>query len=195
MSTLNLPAFTLALACAAVAGMAHSQGAAKTPFACNVMTEKDAVTHVGAPLGSVSRDEVKPTSQNGYDHVTTCGYFPKGYDIRRADRPPELGVELQLHARRNKEDAKDSYDAFLGMAEQRSMTAKGEGKIVQVAGTGEAAYLMTRKLEPQPGAVYEIAYVRILKGSVTAQVTAWKKGAPADEIAKAAAKQVASRLP
>jgi len=195
MTKRNLPALTLALACAAVAGAAYPQGGAKTPVACNVMTEKDAVAHVGAPLGSVNREEIKPTSQNPHKHDSTCGYFPKGYDIRKADRPPERGVELQIYARRDKEEAKDFYDAGLSMAEGRAKSAKGGAKLVPLAGTGEAAYLETRKLEPQPGVVYEIALIRILKGRVMAQITAWNKGAPADGIAKAAAKQVASTLP
>ena len=195
MTKRNVTALALALACAAVPGPAYPQAGAKTPVACNVMTEKDAAAHAGAPLGSVNRDEIKPTAQNGQVHHTTCGFFPKGYEIRKADRPPELGVELQLYARRNREDAKSSHDSYRSMAEERAKATRGAEKVVPVPGIGEETYMLTRTLEPKPGAVYEIAYVRVLKGRVAAQVTAWKKGAPADEIAKSAAKQVAARLP
>ena len=93
-----------------------------------------------------------------------------------------------------KDNARQFYEAMRGMAEERGR-APGGSKVVPLDGIGEAAFLQTRKLEPQPGAVYEIAFVSILKGSTSGQVTVWRKGAPADEAAKTAAKQVASRLP
>lgn len=190
----DLSSLALTIGCAVAAGPALAQGA-KSPIACNVLTEKDAAAIVGEPLGSVLREETRPTAQNGHRHDSVCGYFPKGYDIRKADRPPERGLELQLYARRSKDDSKEFYDAALGMAEQRSKTPKSGTKPAPLPGTGEAAFLQARKLEPQPGNVYDIAIVRVLKGNVMAQITAWKKGAPADEVAKAAAKHVASRLP
>ena len=79
-------------------------------------------------------------------------------------------------------------------AEGRGSAKTGE-KTAPLAGAGEAAFVQANKLEPQPGSVYDISFVRLLKGNVMAQITAWKKGASADALAKAAAKHVAAKLP
>jgi len=183
-----------ALAFIVMTAPAYPQGGGKTLLACDMLSEKEAIALSGGPLVEVSRDEIKPTAENGHDHNTVCGYFPKGYNLRKADRPPERGVQVQLHALRSRDDAKQFYEAGRGVAQERAKMPKGTS-IVSLPGTGEAAFLQTRRIEPEPGAVYEIAIVQMLKGSVMSQVTVWRKGAPADEAAKSAARQVASRLP
>ena len=57
--------------------------------ACNALTEQDAAALMGAPLESNFRNESKPDAMNGHDHTTVCGWFPKGYDLKKADAPPE----------------------------------------------------------------------------------------------------------
>jgi hypothetical protein len=49
---------------------------------------------MGAPLESNFRNESQPDSVNGHDHTTVCGWFPKGYNLSTADKPPERGVQL-----------------------------------------------------------------------------------------------------
>jgi hypothetical protein len=71
--------------------------AEKSLVACSLMDEKEAVALVGGPLGEVFKNEQKPTVENGRDHNSVCGFFPKGYKIQTADRSPEQGVQLQLH--------------------------------------------------------------------------------------------------
>jgi len=156
------------------------------------------VALVGGPLGEVLKNEQKPTAENGHDHTTTCGFFPKGYDLRKAGRPPERGLMLQLHAMRNNADAKGFYENTVGMVKEmakESGSPTAGAKVTTVKGMGEAATIELDKIEPEPKAVYQVVKLYFLKGRVMGHVTAWKKAAPADEIARAAAKQIIAKLP
>lgn len=191
----RLTTLVLVAACSIWSARAADQTA---PVACSVLTQSDAVALVGGPLGEVFRHEEKPHAQNGYDHASVCGFFPKGYHIQKADRPPERGLELALHALRNKADAKAYYDNSLS-ARQEMAKLPGSpfinAKYTPLAGMGEAAVMEVRVLEPEPNVTYNVAAVIFLKGHVMGQVTTWKKAAPADAIASSAAKQVIAKLP
>jgi len=168
------------------------------PVASALLSEKDALALVGGPLGEVFKTEELPTRENGYDHISVCGFFPKGYDIQKADRPPERGVQIQLHAMRTSAEAKSFYEHTLA-SNQEMTRMQGSpfagNKITPLKGMGEAAFLLENKIEPEPGSPYEIATVMFLKGNVMAQLMVWKKAAPATEIAKNTAKMVLSKLP
>lgn len=170
----------------------------KSPIACSMLSEKDALELVGGPLGEVFKNEEAPSKENGYDHNSVCGFFPKGYNIQKADRPPERGLQLQLHAMRNAVDAKNFYDNSLSTAQVMSKMPGNPytgAAITPLKGMGQAAFLRVCKIEPEPGSSYQIAILIFLKGNVTGQLTAWKKAAAVEEIAKSAAKKVISRLP
>jgi hypothetical protein len=190
----RLTTFMLAAACS----MWSAWAAETAPIACSVLGESEAVALVGGPLGEIFRHEEKPHAQNGYDQASVCGYFPKGYNIQKADRPPERGLELALHVLRNKADAKAYYDNSV-TARQEMARLPGSpfinAKYTPLAGMGEAAVMEVRTLEPEPNVTYNVAAVIFLKGSVMGQVTTWKKAAPADAIASTAAKQVIAKLP
>jgi hypothetical protein len=168
------------------------------PMACAVLSEQEALALVGGPLGEIFRHVETPHAQNGYDYASICGFFPKGYDIQKADRPPERGIEVALHSLRTKADAKAYYDNSLA-ARQEMAKLPGSpfvnARYTAVGGLGEAAVLESRSLEPEPKVTYSVAAVIFLKGSVMGQVTTWKKGTPDDTIASAAAKQVTAKLP
>ncbi len=170
----------------------------KVPVACAVLSEKEALDLVGGPLGEAFKEEELPTSENGYDHITVCGYFPKGYKIQEADNPPERGLQLQLHAMKDNAAAKSFYEHTLSM--HQDMT-KAEGspfygdKITPLSGTGEAAFLLESKIDSESGSSTAVATVTFLKGSVMGQVTAWKKGGSATPIAKNAATKLHAKLP
>lgn len=168
--------------------------AAKAATACAVLSAPEAVALVGGPLGEVFRSEDKPTMQNGYDHDTVCGYFPKGYNIQKADRPPERGLQVQLHTMRNNHDAKTFYERMADMTMQPGGPFP-DAKVTPLQGVGEAAFLRELNIEPEPGAVYHVASVSFLKGKVMGQVMVWKKAAPVDQIAHKAVQQVLAKLP
>jgi hypothetical protein len=182
--------FSIVLACWSVSGWAAAQAAT----ACAVLSAQEAVTLVGGPLDEVFHREDKPTMQNGYDHDTVCGYFPKGYNIQKADRPPERGLQVQLHTMRNNDDAKTFYERIADMSMQPSGPFT-DAKLTPLQGVGEAAFLRASQLEPEPGAVYQVASVTFLKGKVMGQLTVWKKAAPVDHIANSAVQQVIAKLP
>jgi hypothetical protein len=171
---------------------------AKAPIACDVLSEKDAVAMVGGPLGEVFKTEELPTMENGHDHNSVCGFFPKGYKIEEADRPPERGLQTTLHAMRTNAEAKTFYEHTLSMHQDmtRQPGSPFEGdKITPLTGMGNAAFLLESKSEPEPGSSYEIATITFVKGDVMGQVTVWKKAAPVVEIAKSAVKKVLAKLP
>jgi hypothetical protein len=170
----------------------------KDPMACGVLTEKDALALVGGPLGEVFQTEEKPEAFNGYDHISVCGFFPKGYNIQEASLPPERGVQLQLHVMRDKTDAKGFYDNTFESA-QSMINMPGSplsgAKITPLAGMSDAAFLQSDKSEPEPKSIYHITTVTFLKGNIMGQLQVWKKAKPVDDIAKTAAKTTISRLP
>jgi hypothetical protein len=171
-----------------VAGIAS---AADAPVACSVLTEKDAVAVTGGPLGAVFKHETKPVDVNGHDHETGCGYFPKGYDLDKAEGPPERGLMVTLHTMRNKADAKRFYERMYDMAKESGAAQPGS-KIAPVAKLGEAAYLQLIKFDPKSG--QELANVGFLKGNVMGFLQLWLKR-PLGAAAQAAAQQIVVRLP
>jgi len=167
----------------------------KSLMACSLMDEKEAVALVGGPLGEVFKNDIMPTMENGRDHNSICGFFPKGYKIQTADRPPERGVQLQLHVVQTDAAAKAFYEnAFESDQEMTRMSGSplAGGKISTLKGIGKAAFLTESKVEPGSSAV---ATITLRKGSVMGQVQVWKKTGPAGEIAKSAAGKVVTRLP
>ena len=168
------------------------------PVACALLGEEEAVALVGGTLGEVFKNEELPTMENGHDHNSVCGFFPKGYNIQKADHPPERGLQLQLHAMQTSANAKTFYEQTL--ASHQEMTRMpgspfAGNKITTLKGMGEEAFLLEKKIEPEPRSSYEIATIYFVKGTVMGQLTAWKKASPASEIAKSAAKKVLLKLP
>lgn len=165
--------------------------AAEEPSACGVLSEKDAVAVTGGPLGEVYKHEVKAAAENGNDHDTECGYFPKGYNLEKAEAPPERGLMITLHTMRSKSDAKRFYDRLFDMAKQSGAAQPGT-KIAPVSGLGEAAYLELIKFDPKSN--QELANIGFLKGNVMGFMQLWLRRPPGDT-AQAAAKQIISKLP
>jgi len=169
----------------------------KSLVACSLMDEKEAVALVGGPLGEVFKNEEMPTVENGRDHNSVCGFFPKGYKIQAADRPPERGVQLQLHVMQTDAAAKAFYESVLASNQdmiRMSGSPLAGGKISTLNGIGKAAFLLESKIEPEPGSS-AVATISFLKGSVMGQVQVWKKAGPAGEIAKSAVRKVVTKLP
>jgi hypothetical protein len=170
----------------------------KSLVACALMDEKEAVALVGGPLGEVFKNEEMPTVENGRDHNSVCGFFPKGYKIQEADRPPERGLQLQLHVMPDNAAAKAFYERLL--ASNQDMTRMpgsplAGSKITTLKGIGKAAFLLESKIEAEPGSSCAVATIGFLKGSVMGQVQVWKKAGPAGKIAKNAATKVVAKLP
>lgn len=162
---------------------------AQSPSACSLLTAQDAERLMGAPLSENFKRESKPTSENGHDHTTVCGWFPKGYNLATASAPPERGVQLSVHAFRTPAEAKAFHGHAAEMAEQMAKGSPLGGKVASVAGVGEAAVVDQKQL----GGVH-IATMSFLKGKVAAQVQVWRKDAPAQDSATAVSKQVVSKL-
>jgi hypothetical protein len=171
---------------------------AKSPVACALMDEKEALALVGGPLGEVFKEEEMPTMENGRDHNSVCGFFPKGYKIQEADSPPERGLQLQLHVMQTEAAAKTFYERVLESNQdmtRMSGSPLASAKITTLNGIGKAAFLADDKIELEPGSSCAVATVGFLKGNVMGQVQVWKKSGPAGEIAKSAAKKVVTKLP
>ncbi len=165
-----------------------------TPGACAVLSDAEAARLVGATLGETDRLGSPASAQNGNDRKSACGHFPKGYHIETADGPPERGILVELHTMPTAGAARRFYEGILGMHVDNAKTpqARADSAIVAMAGIGEGAYLKPTALA-DPAA--RITTLTFLKGSTVASVQVWKTAAPVDEIARAAALQIAGRLP
>ncbi|MBL8449275.1 MAG: hypothetical protein JNM32_05050 [Dechloromonas sp.] len=158
--------------------------------ACSLMTSQDAAALAGANLPENFKAETAPTAQNGRDHTTVCGWFPKGYDLRSAEAPPEAGVQLTVHTLGSAADAKSFHTNAAEMTREMAKSGPLAAKISTPAGIGESAILDTKTL----GGNAQVATLKFLKGANALQIQAWTKGPGAGDIAIKAAKQVAGRL-
>lgn len=178
--------------------MSSAFGGAKSLVACDLMNEKEAIALVGGPLGEVFKEEELPTIENGHDHNSVCGFFPKGYKIQDADRPPERGLLFTLHAMQTDAAAKHFYEHVLAskrdMAKIAGSPSSGD-RITPLRGMGEAAFLVETKIMGEPDSYYSVATMYFLKGSVMGQVQVWKKAGSPMEIAEIAVKKVLAKLP
>lgn len=172
----------------AVAALAPAAALAQT--ACATLDATAAAALVGGPVVAGFRSDTPASASNGHDHATVCGFFPKGYDIRTADRPPERGVQVTLHTMRSPADARNFHTNTSEMVVEMAQARKTGAKFAAVPGVGEAAQLETGVSIDG----VDVAHLRFLKGKVAAQVTAWRKGAPAGDTATAAAKAIAGKL-
>jgi hypothetical protein len=171
--------------------MIDCANAADPPSACAVLSEKEALALTGGPLREVIKNEKKPTDENGSDHSTACGYFPKGYNFEKAEGPPERGIMITLHNMPSKEAAKRYYNGLFDMVNMPGATRPGD-KITPVSGLGEAAYLKVGKVGLDSSG--DLADIGFLKGNVMGLLQVWAKRPPG-ETAQSAAKQIISKLP
>jgi hypothetical protein len=153
--------------------------------ACEVLSEADAVKLLKNPLGSIKKSETMPDATNGNDHMTICGYFPKGYDLETADGPPDAGLMVTLHTMPDAAAAKRYYEGVMG-----TLKESGE-KLKPVTGVGDAGY---SQQSSTAGLAVHVTILTFFKGNVMAMVQVWAKATP-DEIARAASLQIAGRLP
>jgi hypothetical protein len=166
----------------AIMGSAITDVSAAPAAACGALTSQDATTLMGAPLESNFSNETPPDSLNGHDHTTVCGWFPKGYDLKKADAPPERGVQLTLHTFRTPAEAKMFHD----------MTKKGPpgSKPKALPDVGQDAVMEEKNFSGT-----RVATIHFLKGVHAAQIQTWRKEkAAAIDSATAAARQVVGKL-
>ncbi len=165
----------------AIAGLVLTEASAAPASACGALTAPDAAALMGAPLESNFRNETPPDAQNGHDHTTVCGWFPKGFDLKKAEAPPERGVQLTLHTFRTPAEAKKFHDMTKG--------GPPAGKPKAVAGIGQDAVIDEKTFSG-----VRVATIRFLKGVHAAQIQTWHKDKPAVDSASAAARQVVGKL-
>ncbi|MCE9658540.1 MAG: hypothetical protein K8R60_08265 [Burkholderiales bacterium] len=163
--------------------------AAQARTACQLLSAADAASLMGAPLPEPFKSEMRPEKENGHDHKTACGWFPKGVKLATADAPPERGILLTLHRLRTPHEAATFHEHSTGMMRDAAQSNPALGKSAPAPGIGEEAELTQKEL----GGV-RIATLRFLKGTVAGQVQVWRKDGPAGDVATAAAKRVVAKL-
>lgn len=160
--------------------------------ACSTLSEPEAIKLLGGPLGEVLKTETTASDENGDDHQTTCGHFPKGYNLEHAGGPPERGILITLHKMRNESAAKRYYDGVYQMLKGMPESHGGGSKITSLNGIGEGAYLKHIVL---PNSTSKIVNLTLLKHSFMVDIQIWKNAGSVDEIAQQAARQVLAKLP
>ena len=166
-----------------------ASGAAQARTACELLSAADAAALLGSPLPEPFRSEERPQMQNGHDHKTACGWFPKGVKLATADSPPERGILLTLHRLRTPGEAATFHEHSTGMMRDAAQSNPALGTAAPAPGIGEGAELRQRQADG-----VNIATLRFLKGTVAGQVQVWRKGGAAGEVATAAAKRVVAKL-
>lgn len=164
--------------------------AADWPGVYSVLSQAEAAKLLGAPLATAYKSETKPTYENGNAHETNCGYFPKGYDYDKTEAPPPVGILIGFQTMRNDADARRMFEAGSRMGQSNSQMPGG-AKFSVLNGMGDSAYLTLMSMPKLP----HRANLTFLKSAVVVSVVVWKSADSVDEIARAAAKQVLTKLP
>lgn len=149
--------------------------------ACDVMTEAEASAFAGGAVVASYKDETKPSKQNKFDHITACGFYPKGYDIRTATSQPERGLIVTLHSMRSAKEARALYD--------ETANNRDAGDVTTLSDIGEAALMKEGEARKQ-----KVAQLTFVKKAVTGHVSTWG-GEKTNKRAIEIAKKVAERLP
>ncbi|HMV21301.1 MAG TPA: hypothetical protein PKL28_15460 [Rhodocyclaceae bacterium] len=165
-------------------------GAAMAATACSLLSSQDAATLAGVALPENFKAETPPTRENGNDHTTVCGWFPKGYNLATAAGAPEAGVQLTVHDMKTPAEAKTFHTHSAEMTREIAKSGPLAGKISAPAGLGDNAVLDVKTLQGNA----QVATLQFFKGSAALQIQAWSKGPGAGEVATKAAKQVAGKL-
>src|SRR5687768_11693178 len=175
-----------AWALAATVVTASPIAAAAEAAACTLLPAASAAAAMATALPENFKRESKPSAENGHDHTTICGWFPKGYNLAKAEAPPSRGVQLSLHTMKDAADAK----AFHGLnVETAADGSKAGGKPTPLPGVADGAVIQHK----QVGGVH-LANVWLLKGRVAAQLQVWNKDAAPGDAATTLARQIAGRL-
>jgi hypothetical protein len=195
------------LICIAIAGIAlwtssapaaTRKPASPPPHACALLSGSEAGTIMGGALPEVVKNEKLPSPESGQDHTTSCGYFIKGYRFEGAELPPELGLELQLHAMQTGDAARRFYDNMFAMSNEMKNAPDSPlatSVITPLAISGGSAYLVEQKIEPEPGITFAIATVYFCKGKNFGQLQGWKKGGAVAGEVKDGVTKILSKLP
>jgi len=155
--------------------------------ACEMLTQNDAEQLVGGSLSSAVTSKTEPGSS---DPRISCGYFPKGYNFETAEGPPDLGIEVTVHATKSAESAKRFYEASFSMSNQAKSdpgSPFGKDTIKKLKGIGDMAFLVDRS-------TFQTALFFVVKGGTLMQVQVWKKAGSPSQIATNAAKQIVVKL-
>lgn len=177
---------------------AAPQKQAASSNACFLLSDTEAGAIMGGLLTEVIKSEQQASPENGRDHFTSCGYFPKGYNFERAERPPELGLELKIHAMQTIDDAGRFYENMLAMSNEMKNVPDSplaNSVITPLVNKQMKAFLVESKVEPGPGSTFAIGTIYFVKGKNFGQLQAWKKGATVTENVKSASKKIFPKLP
>jgi hypothetical protein len=184
-------------AVAMILSLAGGAAAAAEPTVCSVLGAQEIQALVGEPLGKPTQREESPSADNGGDHKTSCTYYAEGYNYDTADGPPHHGLSVELHTLADADHAGRFYGRTRDMVQDSAKDSGGGTKVTPLDGIGQSAFLKGLEFKPGENApLSHVATVFFLKGRVSGQVTVWKQPPGAgDAIAKAAAKQLAAKLP
>lgn len=168
-----------------------------TPDATALLSERDALAWVGGPLGGTFESATPPTAENGRDHTTVRGWFPRGWDPRTAEAPPARGVMLTLHAMPDAESAGAFLATMRDLHRERAEAAapeSGATTFTALDSLGAEAFVLAESVPVKGGRPVGVATLMVARGRTVLQLQIWRAEGSASETALRAARVLAARL-
>jgi hypothetical protein len=155
------------------------------PIAGAMLTKAEAIAWLGGPLGEARASDQASRSDDGRPRLSSCAWFPPGYDAAVAEAPPERGLCLTLMAMPSVAAARERF-AVMSSGVPGAPPVHG----TPVKGVADQAVLERVKLPP--GA--EVARLKFRHGDVAGSVQVWSRAGDPAAIARTVADHVVARL-
>ncbi len=167
------------------------------PLADSLFTQADAVAWLGGPLEDTFRQEEEPSSENGRDHVTVRGWYPKGWNPQTAEAPPERAIQVVVHAFADTAGAERFYE-FVHDRDEGSVKHT-DGPFAGFAftsldGLGDVAHVKHGSLPGAGGAKISLGTLSFRSGRAFVQMQVWMADGTALDRAQQAARVMAAKL-
>lgn len=171
--------------------------ASAPPLADSLLSQAEAVAWLGGPLEDTFQQEEEASAENGHDHMTVRGWYPKGWNPQTADAPPDRAIQAVVHAFADTAGAERFY-GFIHTRDERSVQA-AEGPFAgflvrTLEGVADAAHVKHGDLPGKGGGKVSLATLSFLRGRTFVQMQVWMADGSAVERATRAAKEMSAKL-
>lgn len=167
------------------------------PVADSLLSRAEAVAWLGGPLEDTFQQEEPPSRENGHDHMTVRGWYPKGWHPQTAEAPPQRAIQLVVHAFADTSGATRFYEFVRDRDE--GTVGNGDGPFAGFAFTpidavADECHVKHGALPGEGGATISLATLSLRRGRTFVQVQVWMADGSALERATRAARAMSARL-
>ncbi len=167
------------------------------PVADSLLSQADAVAWLGGPLEDTFQQEGEPSSDNGHDHMTVRGWYPKGWNPQTAEAPPQRAIQAVVHAFADTSGAKRFYEFVRDRDE--GAVGRGDGPFAGFAfapieALADECHAKHGALPGEDGAKISLATLSFRSGRTFVQMQVWMADGSALERATRAAREMDAKL-